>query len=278
MEDLYDEFGNFIGEPESDSQEDDVGTGAYTGAQYLDDDGEEDAAPQGGELMDLDSGPSNAVVLHEDKQYYPTAQQLYGADVETLVQEEDTQTLQQPIVAPVEHKKFTVEEEDLPTVYYDRGFLSNLMSFPEQIRNIALCGHLHHGKTSFLDTLVRQTHDVSKFMEGKTGKARDEQMRYTDTHLLERERGLSIKSSPMTLLLQGTSGKSQLLNIIDSPGHVNFADEVASAMRLVDGIVLVVDVVEGVQTQTELVIKHAVLSGIPIVLMINKMDLSLIHI
>lgn len=272
MEDLYDEFGNFIGEPESDSQEDEVETGAYSGAQYLDDDEEEDAGPQGDEMMDLDSGPSNAVVLHEDKQYYPTAQQLYGADVETLVQEEDTQTLQQPIVAPVEHKKFTVEEEDLPAVYYDRGFLSDLMSFPEQIRNIALCGHLHHGKSSFLDTLVRQTHDVSKFMEGKTGKARDEQMRYTDTHLLERERGLSIKSSPMTLLLPGTSGKSQLINIIDTPGHVNFADEVASAMRLVDGIVLVVDVVEGVQTQTELVIKHAILSETPLVLMINKMD------
>jgi U5 small nuclear ribonucleoprotein component len=172
----------------------------------------------------------------------------------------------------VEHKKFTVEEEDLPSVYFDRGFLTDLMSFPEQIRNIALCGHLHHGKTSFLDTLVQQTHDTSKFLDGKTGKARDEQMRYTDTHILERERGLSIKASPMSLLLPGTKGKSHLLNIIDTPGHVNFADEVAVSMRLVDGIVLVVDVVEGVQVQTELVIKHAVLSGLPLVLLINKMD------
>ena len=276
MEDLYDEFGNFIGEPESDSQEDEQDTGGFTGAQYLDDDDAESAAAGGAagdELMDLDdSGPSNAVVLHEDKQYYPSAQQLYGADVETLIQEEDTQTLQQPIIAPVERKKFTVEEDHLPAVYFDRGFMSDLTGFPEQIRNIALCGHLHHGKTSFLDTLVRQTHDVSKFMDGKTGKAIDEQMRYTDTHLLERERGLSIKTSPMTLVLPGTTGKSQLFNIVDTPGHVNFADEVASGMRLVDGIVLVVDVVEGVQTQTELVIKHAVLSGLPMVLLINKMD------
>ncbi|KAK5172300.1 uncharacterized protein LTR77_003938 [Saxophila tyrrhenica] len=275
MDDLYDEFGNFIGEPEGDSQEEEE-AGAYSGAQYLDDDeAEADTAPTGQELMEIDEdGPSNAVVLHEDKQYYPTAQQTYGPGVETLVQEEDTQTLQQPIVAPVEHKKFTIEEEEgeLPPVCFDRGFLSDLMSFPEGIRNIALCGHLHHGKTSFLDTLVRQTHDVSKLMEGKTGKARDELMRYTDTHLLERERGLSIKSSPMTLVLPGTNGKSQLLNVLDTPGHVNFADEVAAAMRLVDGIVLVVDVVEGVQTQTELVIKHAVLSGLPLVLLINKMD------
>ncbi|KAK3054373.1 hypothetical protein LTR09_004641 [Extremus antarcticus] len=273
MDDLYDEFGNFIGEPEEDSQEEEE-TGAYAGAHYLDDDEPETAAP-GQELMEIDDeGPSNAVVLHEDKQYYPTAQQTYGPDVETLVQEEDTQTLQQPIVAPIEHKKFTIEEEEgeLPPVYFDRGFLTDLMSFPEGIRNIALCGHLHHGKTSFLDTLVRQTHNVSKLMEGKTGKAKDDLMRYTDTHMLERERGLSIKAAPMTLLLPGTSGKSQLFNVLDTPGHVNFADEVAAAMRLVDGIVLVVDVVEGVQTQTELVIKHAVLSGLPIVLLVNKLD------
>ena len=274
MEDLYDEFGNFIGEPEEDSQEED--TGADHDARYLDDDDEDEeapAAPGGQEVMDLDEdGPSNAVVLHEDKQYYPTAHQVYGPDVETLVQEEDTQTLQQPIVQPVEHQKFTVEEEDLPPVYFDRGFLSDLMSFPEQVRNIALCGHLHHGKTSIMDMLVAQTHDVSSFMEGKTGKARDEQLRYTDTHILERERGLSVKAAPMSLVLQGTSGKSHLLNIIDTPGHVNFADEVAASLRLVDGVILVVDVVEGVQTQTEMTIKHAVLADLPMVLLINKID------
>nr|POE70027.1 pre-mrna-splicing factor cwf10 [Quercus suber] len=274
MDDLYDEFGNFIGEPEEDSQENER-PGANHGAQYLDDDEEDEHEQEitGQELMETDDdGPSNAVVLHEDKQYYPSASQVYGADVETLVQEEDTQTLQQPIVAPIEHQKFTVEENDLPPVYFDRGFLTDLMSFPEQIRNIAFCGHLHHGKTSLMDMLVRQTHDVSRYLEGKTGKARDEQLRYTDTHILERERGLSLKTSPMSLVLQGTKGKSHLINILDTPGHPNFADEVAASLRLVDGVVLVVDVVEGVQVQTELAIKHAVLSGLPMVLLINKMD------
>jgi len=269
MDDLYDEFGNFIGEPEEDSQEEESNT--FDGAQYLDQDNAE--APEEVEDMELDeSGPSNAVILHEDKQYYPPARQIYGADVETLVQEEDTQTLQQPIVQPIEHKKFTVEEEGLPPVYFDRSFLTDLMSFPQEVRNIALCGHLHHGKTSFMDTLVQQTHDTSKFLEGKTGRARDEELRYTDTHILERERGLSIKSAPMSLILPGTSGKNHLLGIIDTPGHVNFADEVAASLRLVDGVVLVVDVVEGVQTTTELAIKHAILSGLPLVLLINKMD------
>lgn len=272
MDDLYDEFGNFIGEADDESQSDEQNIPA-AGSQYLDDDDNDVAAADHNELMELDDqGPSNAVVLHEDKQYYASAQQIYGPGVETLVQEEDTQTLQQPIVAPIEHQKFTVEEEELPPVYFNREFLTDLTNYPDQVRNIALCGHLHHGKTTFMDALVAQTHDVSQYYDGKTGKARDEQLRYTDTHILERERGLSVKASPMSLVLQNTSGKSHLLNILDTPGHVNFADEVAASMRLVDGVVLVVDVVEGVQTQTELIIKHAVLSGLPLVLLVNKMD------
>jgi translation elongation factor EF-G len=70
--------------------------------------------------------------------------------------------------------------------------------------------------------------------------------RYTDTHILSRQRDLSIKSAPMSLVLSTTSGKSHLIHFIDTPGHINFVDEVASAARLVDGILLVVDVVEGV--------------------------------
>ncbi|RMY71412.1 hypothetical protein D0863_05166 [Hortaea werneckii] len=275
MDDLYDEFGNYIGE-ERESDEEEEQTAGVSGAQYLDDDDVVEDAATTQEVMDLDDeGPSNAVVLHEDKQYYPSASQVYGPDVETLVQEEDTQTLQQPIVQPVETKKFTIQEEDLPPVHFERSFMTDLMQFPEQVRNIALVGHLHHGKTSFLDTLVAQTHDLSKQEELKKqtgGKRGDEQMRYSDTHILERERGLSVKSSPMSLLLQGTRGKSHLINIIDTPGHVNFADEVAASMRLADGVVLVVDVVEGVQTQTELAIKHAALANLPMVLLINKMD------
>lgn len=271
MDDLYDEFGNFIGEvEESDEEDQHVTTGAD---QYLDGDEESAADDNDQQLMQLDEdGPSNAVTLHEDKQYYPTAQQVYGPDVETLVQEEDTQSLAQPIIAPVKEKKFTVQEADLPPVTFSRSFMTDLMSFPEQTRNIAFAGHLYHGKTAFMDMLVMQTHLISERMDKKTGKARDEQLRYTDAHHLERERGLSIKATPMSLVLQGTRGKSHLFNVIDTPGHVNFADEVASALRITDGVVLVVDVVEGVQVSTEQTIKHAVLEDLPMVLVINKMD------
>lgn len=150
--------------------------------------------------------------------------------------------------------------------------MTDLMNFPEQTRNVALAGHLHHGKTEFMDMLVLETHDITDRLEKRSGRKRDEKLRYTDIHMLERERGISIKSSPMSLVLQSGKGKSHLVNIIDTPGHVDFVDEVAAAFRLVDGVCLVVDVVEGVQVNTEQIIKHAVLEDIPLTLVINKMD------
>ncbi|KAL8826742.1 MAG: hypothetical protein Q9191_003610 [Dirinaria sp. TL-2023a] len=272
MDDLYDEFGNFIGEPEESEEESQHGANDHD-AYVFDAEADEDGAPNDQQLMEIDEdGPSNAVILHEDKQYYPTAQQVYGADVETMVQEEDTQSLTQPIIAPIQQKKFAVQEADLPPVHFSRDFMTDLMNFPEQIRNIAFAGHLHHGKTALMDMLVLQTHDLNERLEKKTGRKRDEQLRYTDVHLLERERGISIKSSPMSLILQGTRGKSHLFNTLDTPGHVNFVDEVAASLRLVDGVVLVVDVVEGVQINTEQIIKYAVLEDLPMTLVVNKMD------
>lgn len=255
-------FGNFIGGetdrvPERDEED-----------KAMEDVAEEEEE----EAMEVDQPSSTAVVLHEDKQYYPTAQQIYGAEVETLVQEEDTQALEEPIVAPVVEKKFAIQEAHLPKVRFERQFMSDLMNYPDQVRNITFAGHLHHGKTALVDMFVLETHDIQEKLDKRRGKSREEQLRYTDTHLLERERGVSIKAAPMSLVLSGTKRKSYLFNIIDTPGHVNFVDEVASAMRITDGVVLVVDVIEGVQATTELVIKHAIEEEIPMVLVINKMD------
>lgn len=282
-------FGNYIGEGGL-SEESEAGDVPATGYVYEDLEEEEERVEPADQLMEVDGrsmkrkahateeltnfaeGPSNAVVLHEDKQYYPSAQQVYGADVETLVQEEDAQPLTEPIINPVTQKKFSLEEADLPPVFYSREFMADLLNYPDQIRNIAIAGHLHHGKTALMDMLVMQTHDINERLEQRTGKKRDEQLRYTDVHFLERERQLSIKSAPMSLVLQGTKGKSYLFNILDTPGHVNFVDEVAASLRLADGVVLVVDVVEGVQANTEQIIKYAVLEDLPMTLVVNKVD------
>ncbi|KAI8350399.1 P-loop containing nucleoside triphosphate hydrolase protein [Blakeslea trispora] len=181
-----------------------------------------------------------------------------------MVQEEDTQPLSEPIIAPIKVKKFNVTEKDLPETYFSKEYMADLMNYPELVRNVAIVGHLHHGKTSFVDTLISETHDIPISV--------DQPERYTDTHVLERERGLSTKSMPVSLVMQDLKEKSYLLNILDTPGHTNFIDEVVAATRLADGVAIVVDVVEGVMVNTEQVIKHCVREGLAMTLIVNKFD------
>ncbi|KAJ3086678.1 U5 small nuclear ribonucleoprotein component [Quaeritorhiza haematococci] len=268
--DLYDEFGNYIG-PELDDEEEEAefGYGAGAAGQIPQGTVQEELEGVEGEdnsmaLMQLDDVPQNQIVLHEDKKYYPTAEEVYGPDVETLVQEEDTQPLTEPIIAPVKKKKTYVQEKDLPPTTYNKEFLADMMEFPERIRNVAVVGHLHHGKTTFMDMLVSQTHFVDWDL--------DRYERYTDVHELERDRGCGIKAMPMSLIMQDLKGISYLMNLFDTPGHVNFADEVTAAIRICDGALLVVDVVEGVMANTEKIIRHLVSENIPIILVVNKVD------
>ena len=124
------------------------------------------------------------------------------------------------------------------------------MKFPELIRNVGIVGHLHHGKTSLIDLFVKETH----LKDWKLNK----EHRYTDSRKDEQERLISIKSKPISLILPTTSGKSYLLNIFDTPGHVNFSDEICCALRICDGVVLVVDAIEGMMLGTERLIAYLV--------------------
>ena len=139
------------------------------------------------------------------------------------------------------------------------------MDNPALIRNVALIGHLHHGKTTFVDCLVRQTHPELQVPEEKN-------LRFTDTLIIEQSRGVSTKAMPVTLLLPDIKYKSYLMNIFDTPGHVNFSDEATAAMRLSDGVVIFVDAVEGVVLNTERLLKHAVQEKLAITICINKID------
>ncbi|RZR90880.1 hypothetical protein BHM03_00018880 [Ensete ventricosum] len=257
---LYDEFGNYIG-PEiesdvgsdaSDASDDDASTGDKSPAGSApSDDGDGGAASPGAAAngwitsaggtddMDVDAAASQ-IVLAEDKKYYPTAEEVYGEGVETLVMDEDEQPLEQPIIKPVRTLKFEVGVKDWST-YVSTEFLLGLASNPSLVRNVALVGHLQHGKTVFMDMLVEQTHDISTF-----DVQNERHMRYTDTRIDEQERRISIKAVPMSLVLEDSNAKSYLCNIMDTPGHVNFSDEMTAALRLADGAVLVVDAAEGV--------------------------------
>ncbi|KAF8072579.1 hypothetical protein HT031_000239 [Scenedesmus sp. PABB004] len=279
MEDShYDEFGNYIGPALSDSdqeeEEPEAAAGPGPGAGGYDDDEDMDEAERGGGDAyaagdDDDEGePGTSIVLAEDKKYYPTAEETYGAGTEALVMEEDAQPLEVPIIAPVSAKKHErLLDAPLPA-HATPEFMATLSGNPELIRNVAIVGALHHGKTSLMDMLVEQTHDVGALGVRPGGKP----LRFTDTRLDEQARGISIKAMPMSLVLAGGSGKSYLVNLIDCPGHVNFNDEVTAAMRLADGVLLVVDVLEGVSIATERAIQQAVAEGLAITLLVSKMD------
>jgi len=258
--DLYDEFGNYVG-PELESEDDDS-------SEEERDDEEEGGMEQDNALENEDEeegGQSMAIVLHEDKKYYPTAGEVYGPDVETIVHEEDTQPLTQPIIEPVKKNKFSHVQQELPDTTYSMEYMADLMDCGDLVRNVALVGHLHHGKTSFVDCLLQQTHpDLAA-----TG---DKPLRYTDTLFTEQERGVSIKAMPVTLVCQDVREKSLLLNLFDTPGHVNFCDEVTAAMRLADGVTVFIDAAEGVMLNTERLIKQAVQEKLAITICINKID------
>ena len=84
-----------------------------------------------------DAGDDSRIVLHEDKKYYPTALEVYGEGVETTVQDEDTQPITQPIVAPVKHKDFDIVEKSVPETRYSPDFLCSLMKHPELARPLS---------------------------------------------------------------------------------------------------------------------------------------------
>merc|ERR1719507_1315382 len=258
--DLYDEFGNYVG-PDLES-EDDSESEAEEREEEEADAGQEEEMEQDEEEQ---GGQSMAVVLHEDKKYYPSASEVYGPDVETLVQEEDAQPLTKPIIEPVRKNKFEHLEQELPETNYSMEFQADLMDNANLVRNVALVGHLHHGKTSFVDCLMQQTHP-------ELTTSAEKPVRYTDTLFTEQERGVSIKAVPVSLVMQDVRGKSFLVNVFDTPGHVNFSDEVSAAMRPSDGVCVFVDAAEGVMLNTERVIKQAVQEKLAITICINKED------
>ncbi|KAG6739913.1 hypothetical protein POTOM_057531 [Populus tomentosa] len=306
---LYDEFGNYIGpeiesDRESDGDEEDEELPDKPHEDEEESDGEEAVHASNGWLTAPDDvDMDNQVVLAEDKKYYPTAEEVYGPGVETLVNDEDEQPLEQPIIKPVRNIKFEVGVKDSST-YVSSQFLVGLMSNPSLVRNVALVGHLQHGKTVFMDMLVEQTHHTPTFDINS-----EKHIRYTDTRIDEQERRISIKAVPMSLVLEDSNSKSYLCNIMDTPGHVNFSDEMTAALRLADGAVLVVDAAEGVMAlvangfvydwtdcsnkaiifycmtcdtcsqyhalmivNTERAIRHAIQEQLPIVVVINKVD------
>jgi len=218
---------------------------------------------------DAEENFETAIVLAEDKKYYPTAEEVYGPGTETLIMDEDAQPLEEPIIAPVKKKQIEADRgKNALELKVSEEYLRGLMGNANLVRNVAVAGHLHHGKTTLFDMLVEQTHHVDDAIV----HADDRALRYTDTRLDEQDREVSIKAVPMSLVMPNGAGKHLLFNMMDTPGHVNFSDEVTASYRLSDGVMLVVDAVEGVMCGTERLIKHAAKERLPICVFVNKVD------
>ncbi|KAK1442820.1 translation elongation factor-related protein [Babesia gibsoni] len=278
-QDLYDEFGNYIGPVLDEDYEGGVDSDASI----------DDPEPIPEPVKHI---RATDVVEYEDDE--DRGENAFK-DVDVFIQHEDTQTIDVPIVKSqatrvdrvasirrldddISAKCFDILEERLPRNRFSFQFMTTLMRQPDYIRNVCICGDLHHGKTTLVDRLI----NYSRFPDPNCSEAFDTSfVRYTDTRLDEQAREMSIKATPISLIFQNEAGmvkdgvsrfKSYLFNLFDTPGHINFIDEFNYAQSICDGSVIVIDILLGRTTTVELIIKNCIKTGQQFCVILNCID------
>ncbi|GAB4306784.1 MAG: elongation factor EF-2 [Promethearchaeota archaeon] len=139
-----------------------------------------------------------------------------------------------------------------------------MMQRPNAVRNVALVGHIDHGKTTLSDSLIAEAGLLSEELAGEA--------RVLDYLEEEQRRGITMKAANISLYYEKSLEEPFLINLVDTPGHLDFSGKVARALRLVDGVVVIVDCVEEVSAQSETVVRQALGEGVKPLLFINKID------
>ncbi|KAJ9095884.1 hypothetical protein QFC19_007373 [Naganishia cerealis] len=273
-DDDYDEFGNLIGDPLDSDADSSSDAESISHIDSRDHSGENslnsvpiDKDAKTASLRDNDN--SMAITRNEGKQV--GLKSTFGPEVETIIVKPTMEQKDEPVILPDIQKKLRlVLDESLPEVVYSREYmLQTMSSLPERIRNIAVIGNFHSGKTSLIDLFIHQTHPTIK---PSTSLKSFKPLRYLDNHFLELHRGMSIKLSPVTLLLPDLNDKSYILNIVDTPGHFDFADETIAALEATDGAVFVLDVVEGLTPRDKALISQVMKRDMSMTFVLNKID------
>ncbi|MHA1515673.1 MAG: GTP-binding protein [Candidatus Heimdallarchaeaceae archaeon] len=141
--------------------------------------------------------------------------------------------------------------------------VSSSMGNKQNIRNVSVVSHVDHGKTTLSDHLLQAGGLISKTMAGSA--------RALDYLEEEQKRGITIKTANISFIFE-QENESYLVNLVDTPGHVDFSGMVSQALRLVDGVIIVVDAVEQIMAQTESVIRQSMNEYLRPILFINKVD------
>lgn len=243
----YDEFGNFIGD-DSDSSSEESDTK------------KEDASSK------VDESKS------QGKNDYVNVKHEF----------EDRQDISEPIIK-LNKKKIIAKDCDgfIPESVYDSEFLYELLKSGHSTRNVCFVGALGHGKTTVIDCLIEETHpnildqlitrkDITNQVVGEGRKV--EKLGWTDRIILEKRRIMSITTEIATIAVKTLSGKTIALNAIDTPGHVDFLDQVYLGLSAADGVIFCVDCIEGLIAQSERLLRSVCRKGIRVVLCITKID------